>query len=91
MNRTFHEGKWVAVKKRRTFHTFGKRSGGKLLLAVAFYLGLQAVMKSCGASLPDAAGKNTIGDAMRSSLAREAQGQLYMQFMPGLAFVSEGG
>ncbi len=91
MNRTFHEGKWVAVKKRRTFPTFGKRSGGKLLLAVAFYLGLQAVMKSCGASLPDAAGKNTIGDAMRSSLAREAQGQLYMQFMPGLAFVSEGG
>lgn len=49
------------------------------------------MLKSCGAAVPDAVeNKDTIGTAMLKGISREAEQQLYGQFMPGLAIASGG-
>lgn len=61
-------------------------------MLVVLYLGLQGLMKSCGVDTPDGAVKrDTIGNAMIKSLARAAEEQMYVQYMPGVAFASGGG
>ena len=65
---------------------------GRLLLPAVLYLGLMAVTKSCGATALDGVEKkDTIGNAMLESLAREAGEQMYIQYMPGLALASGRG
>lgn len=55
-------------------------------------LGVQAVMKSCSAAVPDAVKKqDTIGSAMLKSLAEGAEQGLSGLFMPGIAFAMENG
>lgn len=88
-------GKEVRCRRMEEKHsrkTFAIERTGKLFLLAILVLGLQAAMKSCGAVIPGGIeNQGTLGEAMLDSLADGAEMALYSQFMPGMAFLSDGG
>lgn len=88
-------GKEVRCRRMEEKHsrkTFAIKGTGRLFLLAILILGLQAVMKSCGAVIPgEMENQETLGEAMLKSLADGAETALYNQFMPGMAFLRDGG
>ena len=80
------------MKEKHSRNTFAIKPTGRLFLLAILILGLQAVMKSCGAAVTGGIeNQGTLGEAMLNSLADGAETALYSQFMPGMAFLSDGG
>lgn len=80
------------MKEKHSRNTFAIKRTGRLFLLAILILGLQAVMKSCGAVVTGGIeNQGTLGEAMLNSLADGAETALYSQFMPGMAFLSDGG
>lgn len=80
------------MKEKHSRNTFAIKRTGRLFLLAILILGLQAVMKSCGAAVTGGIeNQGTLGEAMLNSLADGAETALYSQFMPGMAFLSDGG
>lgn len=62
----------------------------RLLFAAVVLLGIQIMIKSCGAAVPEAGGgRKGIGNAMLESFAEDMKSWLYGQFTPCIAFSAE--
>ena len=86
------EVRCLRMEEKHSRKTFAIKRTGKIFLLAVLILGLQAVMKSCGAVVPEGIeNQGTLGEAMLRSLADGGQKALYDQFMPGMSFLMDGG
>ena len=79
------------MEEKHSRKTFAIKRTGKLFLLAVLILGIQAAVQSCGAVVDAVDNQETIGEAMLRSLAEETETILYNQYMPSVAFLSDGG
>ncbi len=78
------------MEEKHSRKAFAEKRAGRLILLALLILGIQAAAKSCSA-VSVSTGEATMGEAMLKSIWDGARTLLYSQFMPGIAFMEEGG
>ncbi|MCI9574489.1 MAG: stage II sporulation protein P [Lachnospiraceae bacterium] len=78
------------MEEKHSRKAFAGKRAGKLILLALLILGVQAATKSCS-TVSVSRGQESVGQAMVKSIWEEVKTLLYSQFMPGIAFMEEGG
>ena len=78
------------MEEKHSRKAFAGKRAGKLILLALLILGVQAATKSCS-TVSVSRGQEGVGQAMVRSIWEEVKTLLYSQFMPGIAFMEEGG